>query len=59
MRDECDIRFVGVRRGYKAINGGAHVRCIEEEELKRAQGDGRYRRGVGSVGSHMGRFIAI
>ena len=26
MRDECVIRFVGVRGGYKAMNGGVHVR---------------------------------
>ena len=25
-RDECVIRFVGVRGGYKAMNGGVHVR---------------------------------
>ena len=26
MRDERVIRFVGVRGGYKAMNGGVHVR---------------------------------
>ena len=25
MRDECVIRFVGVRGGYKAMTGGVHV----------------------------------
>ena len=35
MRDECVISVLGVRGGYKAMNGGVHVRaCIEEEELK-------------------------
>ena len=25
-RDECVIRFIGVRGGYKAMKGGVHVR---------------------------------
>ena len=28
MREECVIRFVGVRGGYKAMNGGVHVREV-------------------------------
>ena len=32
MRDECVIRFVGVRGGYKAMVGcmSARERCIQE-----------------------------
>ena len=26
-RDECVIRFVGVRGGYKAMNGGVQIRA--------------------------------
>ena len=44
-RDECVDRFVEVRGGYKAMNGGVHVRDAKEEEMTRARDAGRYRRG--------------
>ena len=70
MRDECVIRFVGVRGGYKAMTGGVQVRdAYREEELKRARDDGGCRRGGSleflgsktwwSVDNHTDRFIYI
>ena len=52
-RDECVISIVGVRGGYKAMVECTLEMHTEEEELKRAQDDGRCRQGgnLGFLGS--------
>ena len=68
-RDDCVIRFLGVRRGYKTMVGCTWEMHTGEEELKRTRDDGRCRRGESlefleskawwSGNSHTDRFISI